>query len=194
MDKNVLNVEFSGTDFQGIDDNYPNLHWIKAGIKILKEFGPRAISIDALCAEVNQTSEDFNNDYNGLEEYLFSVLEYWYEKETLSYIDILDQISGSAEDTLLAMVKVTIDADRSDEIAIRKWALMCPNAHKALSKVDRTRLDVGAGLFREMGFSEAESKIRAKIFYTSNIGTEYTSISSTLEHKLAMCKLLMMRD
>jgi hypothetical protein len=95
---------------------------------------------------------------------------------------------------MMTMVEILHHADKRDEIAIRNWALMCPNAHKALSKVDRTRLDVGIGLFREMGFSETESKMKAKILYTSTIGTEYTSISSSLEQKQAMCTLLMQRD
>ncbi|MDG1707109.1 MAG: hypothetical protein P8H03_00015, partial [Emcibacteraceae bacterium] len=63
-----------------------------------------------------------------------------------------------------------------------------------LASVDRTRLDFGTGLFKELGFSDNESIMRSKILYTSTIGTEYTSISSSLEQKLATCRLLMSRD
>jgi|TARA_R110002096_G_scaffold416576_2_gene619350 hypothetical protein len=194
MDKNVLTVDFTGREIDDLDDDYPNLQWIEAGIKILREYGPRSVSIDALCTEIKQEPKDFNKAFNGLESYLFAVLDYWYEKETLNYIDIMDQVGGTAEENMMTMVEILHHADKRDEIAIRNWALMCPNAHKALSKVDRTRLDVGIGLFREMGFSETESKMKAKILYTSTIGTEYTSISSSLEQKQAMCTLLMQRD
>ncbi|MBT5187060.1 MAG: hypothetical protein HOM01_09650 [Kordiimonadaceae bacterium] len=81
--------------------------------------------------------------------------------------------------------------DKKDEIAIRNMALKCPNALKALTKVDRTRLDVGTGLFKEMGFTEKESVSRAKILYTSMIGVEYTSVTSSLEQKIVLCELLM---
>ena len=47
---------------------------------------------------------------------------------------------------------------------------------------------------REMGFSENESTVRAKLLYTSMIGLEYTSVSGTLERRLEMAKFLCRKD
>ena len=177
-----------------IPDNIENLlnhEWIKSGINILHEQGFRAISKASICQEIKKTEQDFDVIFNGLDSYLFSVLDYWYEKETLAYIDIMDDVAGNAEQAILTLVEVLHNADKRDELAIRSWALKYPDARKALDKVDRTRMDVGIGLFREMGFSEQESVMRSKILYTSTIGTEYTSVSSSLDQKIAMCKLLM---
>jgi len=172
-------------------ENFLNHEWIKSGINILHEQGFRAISKASICQEIKKTEQDFDVIFNGLDSYLFSVLDYWYEKETLAYIDIMDDVAGNAEQAILTLVEVLHNADKRDELAIRSWALKYPDARKALDKVDRTRMDVGIGLFREMGFSEQESVMRSKILYTSTIGTEYTSVSSSLDQKIAMCKLLM---
>ena len=113
----------------------------------------------------------------------------------------LDQLGSSAggalssDMDLIMDIPVTLSMELGNtEIAIRNLALLCPNARDALAKVDRTRIDVGIGLFREIGFSENEAKSRAKILYTSSIGTEYTTISSSLEQKHAMCEILIQKD
>ncbi|MEZ5759180.1 MAG: hypothetical protein R3D86_13250 [Emcibacteraceae bacterium] len=194
MDKNVIEADFTGQEIPVLGSQNEELEWIEAGIKLLRDHGPHLITINDLCAKLEKPETEFNRIFKTKENYLFAILDHWYEKETLSYIDMMDEIGGSAENIIMTMVEVIHHADKQDEIAIRNWALKCPNAHAALAKVDRTRLDVASGLFKEMGFSESESKLRAKIMYTSSIGTHYTSISESLEHKKAMCELLLKMD
>lgn len=194
MKDNVLDIDFAGEKLPVNIENFPNREWIEAGIKIMRNHGAGQVSVSTICVEVGHSEEDFSQIYDGLESYLNSLLEYWYEKETLAYIDVLDELTGKAEDTMLTMTGIIHHVDKKDELAIRNWALRCSMAQEALAKVDRTRLDVTIGLFKEMGFSENESIIRSKLFYTSNIGLEYTAVSLSLEKKFEMCKLLMTRD
>lgn len=193
MDTNVYKMDFADKKNPVNTESFPNHEWILVGIKILRDHGISAVSKTSICQELGQSESEFDAIFNGLDSFLFSVLDYWYEKETLSYIDIMDDLTGNAEDIMISFIEILHHADKSDEIAIRNWALKCPNAQKALAKVDRTRMDVGIGLFNEMGFSDKESTIRSKILYTSTIGTEYTSISSSLDQKITMCKLLMVQ-
>ncbi len=194
MDKNVLEVEFTFNDLPDNLQNYPNRDWIVAGIKIMRDHGMHHISVKSICEEADKAEQEFLERFNDLEAFLFAVLDYWYEKETLSYIDVLDDMVGNAKENILNLTKILHQADKRDEVAIRNWALKCPRAKSALEKVDRTRLDVGVGLFKEMGFSEKESILRTKFLYSSSIGTEYTSINVTLEQKIAICELLMDRS
>jgi hypothetical protein len=191
MSGNIHKVDFENQKLPKEIKNYPNQDWILAGIGILREHGIRGISIEAISLVLNRNINDFNQEFNGLESYCFALLDFWYERETLYYIDIVDDASGNAEDALLTLIEIIHYSDKQDEIAIRNWALRCPHAHSALARVDRTRIDFGIGLFKELGFSENESLTRAKILYTSHIGTEYTSISSSLEQKIATLNLLM---
>lgn len=194
MDNNVYQLNVVSDDTRQNLESYPNLDWIRAGIAILREQGPTCVNIDTLCEKTGKDLDAFNKAFNGLKSYLFAVLDYWYEKEVLAYIDMMDEISAQGEEVLIRMIEIKHDADKGDEVAIRNWALKCPNAHKALARVDRTRLDYTIGVFKEMGFSEAESALRAKILYTSFIGLEYSSISASLEKRLEMAKLLCRRD
>ena len=194
MKDNVAGSRFSGDNLINKMENYPNLKWIEAGINIMRNYGARHISISTICSEIGLSEKEFNQIYSDLEDYLNSLLDYWYEKETLTYIDFLEEIGGKAESALLTMVEIIHNIDKGDELAIRNWALRYASAQDALAKVDRTRLDVTIGLFKEIGFSEKESILRSKLFYTSTIGIEYTAASLSLEKKLEMCKLLMTRD
>ncbi|MDG1022129.1 MAG: hypothetical protein P8H57_00965 [Emcibacteraceae bacterium] len=194
MKDNVIQLNSSEKNFTDTIEDFPNRDWIEAGIKILREKSVAALTSKSISEEIKKEEKEFSRLYNGIESYMEALLDYWYEKETLKYIDMLDEMTGDAADLVLAMTEIIHNIDKSDEIAIRNMALKCPNAHAALARVDRTRLDVAIGLFKEMGFSEKESEIRSKIFYTSEIGTEYTSISSSLEQKIARTKLLMVGD
>lgn len=194
MKDNVVKINITDKNTPEAIANYPNRNWIEAGIKILREKGVHSLSIKSLLEQMNLEETEFNQLFKNLESYISSLLDYWYEKETLKYVAQLDVMHGDASDLLLAMTEIIHNVDKSDEIAIRNMALKKTNAHDALARVDRTRLDVGIGLFKELGFSDKESKIRSKIFYTSSIGTEYTSISSSLDQKIALCKLLMEQD
>lgn len=194
MKDNVVQLNSSEKNINYTINNYPNRNWIEAGIKILREKGIENLTVKSLSEEIQLEETDFKRLYNGMESYMEALLDYWYEKETLKYIDMLEEMTGDAADLMLAMTEIIHNIDKEDEIAIRNMALKCPNAHDALARVDRTRLDVAIGLFKELGFSEKESAIRSKIFYTSEIGTEYTSISSSLEQRIATVKLLMEHD
>ncbi len=194
MDQNIFKVNFTAKTDAGDIENYPNVDWIRAGIEILKRHGPRLISIEKICEEVGQNEDEFNKRFNGLESFLGALLDYWYEKETLVYVDMMDEITGSAEEVTRTMCEIIHNIDKEDEIAIRNWALRCPRANKALEKVDRTRTDVAIGLFHEMGFSNKEAELRAKMMYASSIGSEYTALDVTLEMKLDMIELLIRKN
>lgn len=194
MDKNVYKVDFVTSGNSPYGSDYPNLDWIKAGIKILRDQGPHQISITNLCGILEKSDADFNKHFSSIEEFFTALLDYWYEKETLSYIEMMDEVGGTAEENLFAMAQIIHNVDKTDEVAIRNLALLCPDTCNALAKVDRTRIDFAIGLFKEMGFSDKQSSQRAKILYTSSIGTEYTAISSSLEQRYAMCEILTRRD
>lgn len=194
MKDNVLKLNSTDKNRSEPIKNFPNGHWIEAGIKILREKGMESLSIATISAALKSDEGEFNRLFSDFESFMAALLDYWYEKETLKYIDMLDEINGDASHLILAMAEIIHHADKDDEIAIRNMALKCTNAHEALARVDRTRLDVRIGLFKEFGFSDQESGIRSKILYTSSIGTEYTSISSSLDQKIAMCRVLMQND
>ncbi len=194
MEKNVHEVDFGAGHPSENLQNFPNVKWMQAGIELLKTHGPRSVTVEKVCVVMDADKAEFNRRFDDIESFFASILDYWYEKETLAYIDLIDEISGSAEDVLRAMIEIHHYACKEDEVAIRNWALKCSKTNAALERVDRTRLDVVIGLFSEMGFSEKEASMRAKILYTSKLGTEYTSISATLERKLEMCELLMRKN
>ena len=194
MDQNVFKVDFTAKKVEGDLQEFPNLEWVIAGVEVLKKYGPRLMSVDKICEEFGENEEEFYNRFDDLDSFLGSLLDYWYEIRTLTYIAMMDDISGSAEDVARAMCEIIHNIDKEDEIAIRNWALRCPRAYKAMEKVDRTRIDVATGLFHEMGFSDKDAEHRAKLFYASSIGTEYTAFEIPLEMKLDMLELLMRKD
>ena len=61
----------------------------------------------------------FGRLFNGLESYMASLLDYWHEKETLKYFDLLDDMTGDAGEIVFTMTEIIYQIDKSDEIAIR---------------------------------------------------------------------------
>ncbi|MBT5187061.1 MAG: hypothetical protein HOM01_09655 [Kordiimonadaceae bacterium] len=80
MDENIVTVDFTARDTQDNIINFPHKEWIEAGIKIMREKSAESISIDAICEVMNKQEKDFLLCFNGLESYIYSLLDYWYEK------------------------------------------------------------------------------------------------------------------
>ena len=78
---------------------------------------------------------------------------------------------GGAKDSLLNLLSLVKNYDKKKEIAVRNWGLRDERAKEILTKVDRTRVDYAVGLFQEMGFAEKEARFRAKLCYSSVLGT-----------------------
>jgi hypothetical protein len=194
MKDNVVSNNLMINNRLSMDLNFPNEEWLKTGIKILRDEGHHCLTIEKICTALNQSQEQFSQYYTNFAGYISCLLEYWYEKETLSYINAMDEIGGNAEENLMNLIEMVHYADKQDEIAIRNWALKCPLTLKAMAKVDRTRLDVGIGLLKEIGFSEKDSILRARIIYTASIGAGYTRIPASLDQKRAMVGVLIRKN
>lgn len=185
---NIYSIDFNK------QDDFPHEKWIIAGIKILRENNINHVNIDELCSQMNANVDQFKQYFSTLENFFCNLLEYWYEKETLFFLEAIEDLGGCAHDNLINLITLIHHSDKADEIAIRNWALKSDKAYKTLAKVDRARIDICKNLLKDIGFSEKESKLKAKFLYTSTVGIEYSSVHLTLNEKLEFVGLLINKN
>ena len=67
------------------------------------------------------------------------------------------------------------------EPAIRDWARTDKIAAKALRKVEKLRVDFVVELFVSCGFSLAEARLRAELFYSGFLGLQAMAAIAPIE-------------
>jgi orotate phosphoribosyltransferase len=80
-------------------------------------------------------------------------------------------------------------ADSSIENAIRAWAKNDAKVATLIAQVDRQRLDYTKNLFLEIGFSEAEALVRARLAYYSLVGEFTIGVKTNQGDRLAEIRL-----
>jgi len=83
-------------------------------------------------------------------------------------IDDVGTMTSSPEDRLFSLMKMVSRQDLAGhDLAMRTWASHEPEVALVVSKVDRMRLTLVRGLFKEMGFEGDELETRTRIFVTA---------------------------
>jgi AcrR family transcriptional regulator len=171
--------------------------WIKAGLAVLAESGVEAVRVEPLAKRMSVTKGSFYWHFKNRNELLDAILAEWVQIDTNSIIERVNQIEADAKTKLLQLFELAIAddgltpglADGSLENAIRAWATNDPKVAVILAQVDRQRLNYTQNLFLEMGFSEVEALVRARLAYYSLVGEFTIGVQPNLGDRLAEMKL-----
>jgi hypothetical protein len=173
----------------------PALHsssvaWANAGIEILIASNIEAVTMEMLCLRMNASKDQFHEIFKGISEFHQMMLDVWYERQTLAFVAAVEEGGARGKEALIYLLRILEENDKTEEIAIRNWALQDQNAYKTLVKVDRTRVDHCAGLMQEMGISSRQAIFRSKLIYSAHIGLEYSTLETNLEEMLKALDLV----
>jgi AcrR family transcriptional regulator len=155
--------------------------WIKAGLIVLAESGVEAVRVEPLAKRMKVTKGSFYWHFKDRNDLLDAMLIEWVEIDTNSIIERVNQLDADPKTKLLQLFELAIADDGlthglSDgriENAIRAWANNDAKVAALIAQVDRQRLNYTKDLFLEIGFSEAEALVRARLAYYSLVG-EFT--------------------
>lgn len=167
-----------------------SIAWAEAGIEILIASNIDAVTIEMLCLRMNASKDQFQELFKGISELHQVMLDVWYERQTLAFVAAVEEGGARGKEALIYLLRILEEHDKTEEIAIRNWALQDKNAYKTLAKVDRTRVDHCAGLMQEMGISSRQAVFRSKLIYAAHIGLEYSTLETDLDEMLKALDLV----
>ena len=145
--------------------------WVGAALESLRKGGVGAVRVERLAAELGITKGSFYWHFRDRGELLEALLEHWSREMTDAEFARIDALSEALGPRMRALAEDVLERGMGRyDPAIRAWARTDRKVAAAVAQVDRRRVRALAGFFGEGGFSPAEARTRARLFYTFLLG------------------------
>jgi AcrR family transcriptional regulator len=163
--------------------------WLDEGLKLLREQGSEALTIDQLTQRLGVTKGSFYHHFRNREEFSQALLALWEEKLTRQLIEASSRGRDFSEKNL-KLIRMTEQLSDSElEVAIRAWAQQDSLAMSYQERVDRQRVDYLCELFR-LVVDEELAEAMALIRYSFYIGAQQIRPALSLEQYTRLLHLL----
>lgn len=139
--------------------------WLFAGMKVLKEKGNQAITVEGLANQLGITRGSFYHHFKNREDLLKAMLSLWLTEWTVDVRETVDALGLDPKSTLLALINTIRRREAAHyDAAFRVWAFNDPLAAKHVRKADAIRLAYIKSVFEILGFEGLELESRARMF------------------------------
>jgi AcrR family transcriptional regulator len=166
--------------------------WLTAGLDALRKGGVAAVRVERLAGAVGVTKGSFYHHFRDRGALLDALLEFWSREMTDAEFERIARLRGGLSTRLLALAQDVLEKGMGRyDPAIRAWARNDRKVGAAVAQVDRRRVGALTTLFEQEGFSTAESRTRARLFYTFLLGEPQVRAPARGSDELpAMVKIL----
>jgi len=149
------------------DDRLTSRDWVNAGLKALSKSGFTALKADTLSKALGVSRGSFYWHFADVGAFHTAVLRRWRE---VAYENVVQEVEGTAENRLAALLERAFQADLRLERAVRSWATAEAKARTMVEAVDARRLEYIKGLLVEAGLASNRAAARAQILYWAYLG------------------------
>lgn len=171
--------------------------WINSGLIVLAEGGVEAVRVEPLAKRMKMTKGSFYWHFKDRNDLLDAILAEWVEIDTNGIIEQVNQLNADPKTKLLHLFELAIAdhglipglADGRIENAIRAWAMSNQKVAELIAHIDQQRLNYTKALFLEIGFSEAEAMVRARLAYYSLVGELTIGVDPHQANRLAEIRM-----
>lgn len=148
--------------------------WIIGALSAIARDGAETIRIEKLAKEIQVSKGSFYWFFDGLDDLLLRVLDYWKTHHNDVVFDQVKTSNGCLEDKLHLLIDSVFQRKLGKyDAAIRAWALRAPHVRSIVANVDRERLEFLVHLFSENAPGAEDNKHRAHLFYRAFIAESY---------------------
>jgi AcrR family transcriptional regulator len=144
--------------------------YFAAGLDLLGERGPEALTLAAVCGRVGTTKGSFYHHFASLDSWYRAMLDHWASWQTAEPVITPDALDARARLTWLRQMAVF--ANHETEVAIRAWASWYEPAALAHRRVERHRRELLTRTFVELGIDRARAATLARVGTTLMAGVQ----------------------
>ncbi|MEM7340073.1 MAG: TetR/AcrR family transcriptional regulator [Actinomycetota bacterium] len=142
--------------------------WLRAGQELLRRGGIGAVKIHALKGEAGLTTGSFYHHFAGMDGYLEDLARYWGQEFLDANVSRIR--ANGPRDRLAEFSRVALDDRlRSLDAAMRDWAGSSEIAAESVRRTDEVLLTEMRDAFVELGFSDADARLRAQLYLCSGV-------------------------
>ncbi len=153
--------------------------WVQEALTLIGEEGLAAVKIDRVAGRLGATKGSFYWHFTDLASFMDAVAEAWcQEREQLRVmLDALDALEP--RERLMALLELLQDSRYWRlERASREWARTNTRVRSTLARADRWLLRAQQRAFVELGFRDAEARLRANTLFFAAMGFILTGPAS----------------
>ena len=144
--------------------------WIDAALQALADGGASAVAVERLAARLGTTKGSFYWHFKDREALVTAALATWERQETDALIEEMHEVADPVERLQMATAMATeYEEEERPDVRLLPSA-SDPVVGEVVRRVQQKRLDFLARIFRDAGFSPAESRVRARLAYSLALG------------------------
>ncbi len=146
--------------------------WLEAARKVLEKKGIAAVKVDQLARQLKVTRGSFYFHFSALKDLQDGLVELWRQRNCAPFL-ALEQGDLRGEDLFAEVFRIWVSEESYSpplDLAIRDWGRSSRTLAAEMEAADALRIALLARAFREMGYGEDESIVRARISYLHQIG------------------------
>ena len=139
--------------------------WLEFGEARLKEAGPPALGLDALCAAAGRTKGSFYHHFPRTEAFVDALVARWRERTTdrIGEVALAARAHETASRTLLKLVS---QIDPRLDLAMRGLAGSRPEVARAIEAMDLRREEIVAHLLKAAyGLDDDRARAASRLFH-----------------------------
>ncbi|MEQ1951841.1 TetR/AcrR family transcriptional regulator [Mesorhizobium sp. CN2-181] len=147
--------------------------WVAAARKALEKRGIAEVKIDRLARRFKVTRGSFYFHFSSLKDLHGELLEEWRRINCAPFWKLRETAEIDGYGFFSTIVHVWVDEDPFSpllDLAVRDWARTSKSLGKEVAEMDDLRISLLERSFLAMGYSPAESIVRARITYFHQIG------------------------
>jgi AcrR family transcriptional regulator len=156
--------------------------WVAAASRVLERRGISAVKIDALARQLKVTRGSFYFHFTGLTDLHDALLATWRLRNCDPFRVLAARTDLKAVDRFATVVHTWVDENPfspSLDLAIRDWSRTSRKLAAEVAGIDDLRMSLLRQSFLEMGYSDDESDVRARLTYFHQIGYYTISFKET---------------
>jgi AcrR family transcriptional regulator len=138
--------------------------WLENALVTFSKKGQAGLSLQNISAALGVSRGSFYWHFKDRDDFIHALLQHWYEEYSAAVPAVIERDGGTAEERLARFMRLMHDKDlRRYDLIFRSFAIHDSQFARWVRKADRFRLKFVERLFAEMGFTEKEIRIRARI-------------------------------
>lgn len=146
--------------------------WLDLGVKLLRERGSDALTLEALTAAAGRTRGSFYHHFADRDIFLSELIARW-RHQTLEARAAALPTSGSPEDLRAFLRDEPYRLDHAFERALRQLAVREPTVRGALGEVDQARINALAALLSVIRPDLDDPASHAFVQYAAMVGGQW---------------------
>ena len=141
--------------------------WLQAALDALSEFGEARIRLRDLCETLGVTTGSFYAHFEGREDFIRQVVQYWKHRYTDEFNDTMKDAAVEPRRRLIAVAEGVIGQDLGRyDVVVRAWAAHEPSIAPIVRAADKSRFDLLRSIFASAGFEGDDLNMRTRTYVT----------------------------